>query len=85
MPTPDEVPTLDLGGEAAARRVGWGFISLYALAFISTSLVFLAPLLVSLALKVNSLVGSSRHRTACRSSPGSAPCWRWSGTRSSAG
>jgi MFS family permease len=57
MPTPDEVPTLDLGGGAAARRVGWGFISLYALAFISTSLVFLAPLLVSLALKVNSLVG----------------------------
>jgi MFS family permease len=57
MPTPDEVPTLDLGGEPAARRVGWGFISLYALAFISTSLVFLAPLLVSLALKVNSLVG----------------------------
>ena len=57
MPTPDEVPTLDLGAEAAARRVGWGFISLYALAFISTSLVFLAPLLVSLALKVNSLVG----------------------------
>ena len=57
MPTPDEVPTLDLGGEAAAQRVGWGFISLYALAFISTSLVFLAPLLVSLALKINSLVG----------------------------
>ena len=57
MPTPDEVPTLDLEGEAAAQRVGWGFISLYALAFISTSLVFLAPLLVSLALKINSLVG----------------------------
>ena len=57
MPTPDEVPTLDLRGEAAAHRVGWGFISLYALAFISTSLVFLAPLLVSLALKINSLVG----------------------------
>ena len=57
MPTPDEAPTLDLGGEPAAHRVGWGFISLYALAFISTSLVFLAPLLVSLALKVNSLVG----------------------------
>ena len=60
MPTPDEVPTLDLGGEAAARRVRWGFISLYALAFISTSLVFLAPLLVSLALKINSLVGIER-------------------------
>jgi MFS family permease len=34
-----------------------GFIALYTLAFISTSLLFLAPLLVTLALKVNSLVG----------------------------
>jgi MFS family permease len=42
---------------AAAQRVGWGFIALYTLAFISTSLLFLAPLLVTLALKVNSLVG----------------------------
>jgi hypothetical protein len=33
---------------AAAHRVGWGFISLYTLAFISTSLLFLAPLLVTL-------------------------------------
>jgi len=41
----------------AEHRVGWGFISLYTLAFISTSLLFLAPLLVTLALKVNSLVG----------------------------
>jgi MFS family permease len=41
----------------AAYRVGWGFISLYTLAFMSTSLVFIAPLLVTLALKVNSLVG----------------------------
>ena len=39
------------------ERVGWGFVSLYTLAFISTSLLFLAPLLVTLALKVNSLVG----------------------------
>jgi MFS family permease len=38
-------------------EVGWGFISLYTLAYISTSLLFLAPLLVTLALKVNSLVG----------------------------
>ena len=38
-------------------RVGWGFISRYALASMGTSLVFLAPLLVTLALKVNSLVG----------------------------
>jgi MFS family permease len=39
------------------RRVGWGFISLYTLAYMSTSLLFLAPVLVTLALKVNSLVG----------------------------
>jgi MFS family permease len=44
----------------AARRVGWGFISLYTLAYISTSLLFIAPLLVTLALKVNSLVGIER-------------------------
>ena len=42
---------------AADHRVGWGFISLYTLAQMGTSLVFLAPLLVTLALKVNSLVG----------------------------
>jgi len=41
----------------AEYRVGWGFISLYTLAFMSTSLLFIAPLLVTLALKVNSLVG----------------------------
>ena len=41
----------------AAHRVGWGFISLYMLAYMSTCLVFLAPVLVTLALKVNSLVG----------------------------
>ena len=45
---------------APAHRVGWGFITLYTLAFISTSLLFLAPLLVTLALKVNSLVGIER-------------------------
>ncbi len=39
------------------RRVGWGFISLYALAFMSTSVLFLPPLLVTLPLKINSLVG----------------------------
>jgi MFS family permease len=42
------------------NRVGGGFITLYALAYIGTSLVFIAPLLVSLALKVNSLVGIDR-------------------------
>ncbi len=38
-------------------RVGWGFISLYALSFTGNALVFIAPLLVTLALKVNDLVG----------------------------
>jgi len=47
-------------GPLAAHRVGGGFISLYALAFMSTSLLFIAPLLVTLALKVNSLVGIER-------------------------
>lgn len=41
----------------ARRRVGRLFIALYTLAYLGCSLLFLAPLLVSLALKVNSLVG----------------------------
>jgi MFS family permease len=41
----------------AGDRVGWGFISLYATAYMGTVLLFLAPLLVSLSLKVTSLVG----------------------------
>ena len=40
-----------------AERVSWGFIALYTLAFLGTCLVLIAPLLVTLALKVNSLVG----------------------------
>ncbi|MDQ6945474.1 MAG: MFS transporter [Actinomycetota bacterium] len=42
---------------AEAHRVGWGFISLYTLAFMSINLLFLAPILVTLPLRVNSLVG----------------------------
>lgn len=41
----------------AVHPVGWGFILRYTLAYMGTCLVFLAPLLVTLALKVNSLVG----------------------------
>ena len=40
--------------------VGWGFVALYALAYVGTILLFLAPLLVSLSLKVNALVGTER-------------------------
>src|SRR4051812_10304739 len=39
------------------RRVGPGFIARYAAAFMGTSLVLVAPLLVSLALKVNAIAG----------------------------
>jgi len=46
--------------EPKPRPVGWGFISLYTLAYMSTSLLFLAPVLVTLALKVSSLVGIER-------------------------
>jgi MFS family permease len=42
---------------AAPSRVGWGFIALYACSYTGGSLLFLAPLLVSLALKVRDLVG----------------------------
>ncbi len=44
-------------GPRTVRRVGWGFIVLYTAAYLGTTLVLIAPLLVTLALKVNSLVG----------------------------
>jgi MFS family permease len=44
----------------AVNRVGWGFISLYTLAYLGTTLILIAPVLVTLALKVNSLVGIER-------------------------
>jgi MFS family permease len=45
---------------APVERVGWGFIALYAAAYIGAILLFLAPLLVSLSLKINTLVGIDR-------------------------
>jgi hypothetical protein len=44
-------------GPPAPRRAGWGFFSPYALASVSTSLLFPAPLLVTLAWKVSSFAG----------------------------
>ncbi len=44
--------------------VGWTFIAAYAAAYFATSLVFIAPLLVTLALKVNSLVGAEEAATS---------------------
>ena len=46
--------------ESAIPRVGRVFICLYTLAYMGTILLFLAPLLVSLALKINSLVGTEQ-------------------------
>lgn len=48
---------LEPQSEPAPGRVGWRFVTLYALSYTGGSLLFLAPLLVSLALKVNDLVG----------------------------
>ena len=45
---------------APTQRVGPRFVWLYAAAFTGTCLVLVAPLLVTLALKVNSLVGAER-------------------------
>src|SRR4051794_9721229 len=42
---------------APRGRVGWGFVTLYTLSYLGTSLLFIAPLVVTLALKVNDLVG----------------------------
>jgi MFS family permease len=53
-PTPASSPAAALPSQTP---VGWVFIALYMLAYTGTALLFLAPLLVSLALKVNSLVG----------------------------
>jgi MFS family permease len=70
MPRQSAIRSSD-GGTTAARhpasveddgadlpRVGWAFVARYTLAFISTCLVLIAPLLVTLALKVNTLVGA---------------------------
>jgi MFS family permease len=40
--------------------VSWGFIALYTAAFMSSILLLIAPLLVTLALKIESLVGIER-------------------------
>lgn len=38
-------------------RVGWGFVALYVSAYMGTCLVLIAPVLVTLSLKVKTLVG----------------------------
>jgi MFS family permease len=60
LPRAAAVPDSLLGipvGTRPTHQVGRGFISLYTLSFTGGSLVLIAPLLVTLALKVNDLVG----------------------------
>ena len=57
---PDPSEPTALSGRPASRPVGRGFIALYTLAYASSCLMLIAPLLVTLALKVNSLVGIDR-------------------------
>jgi hypothetical protein len=71
-------------GSPSAHLVGWGFISLYALAYMSTSLLFVAPLLVSLPLKVNSLVGIKQAPNSLALIAGPVPCRQWWAIRCSA-
>ena len=49
-----------VAGSSAAHRVGPGFVTLYALAYGGTWLALLPPLLVTLTLKLNDLVGTER-------------------------
>lgn len=56
-PQQDRLPTASDSVAAEPEPVGWRFVSLYALSYAGGALLFLAPLLVSLALKVNDLVG----------------------------
>lgn len=51
---------LDRTSRDTSQRVGWAFVASYAAAYLATSLVFIAPLLVTLALKIDSLVGGDR-------------------------
>jgi MFS family permease len=63
MPEPVHRSAGDAASErrsSAEDRVGWGFISLYTLAYLGTTVQLLAPVLVTLALKINALVGSDR-------------------------
>lgn len=80
------VDGISLAGQPGSDpRVSPGFVALYALAYISTSLLSLAPLLVTLALKVNSFgrngAGSqqsvARGRGRCSAGRSASSSRRW--------
>lgn len=55
---PDNEPVrVAAATDPVPRGVGWVFVALYTLSYLGTCLLFIAPLAVTLALKVNDLVG----------------------------
>ncbi|QWZ07293.1 hypothetical protein KRR39_17750 [Nocardioides panacis] len=72
-------------GSPTQERVGRGFVALYAAAYMGAILLFLAPLLVSLSLKVSSLVGIDRAPTSLSLVAGTGALLAMFATRSSAG
>lgn len=60
LPLSDATAANSSNSSQTMPPVGWRFVALYALAYTGTVLLFLAPALVSLALKVNALVGLDR-------------------------
>ncbi len=57
---PEPRVSIPLAPPEPPPRVTKRFIAFYTLAYLSTTLLFIAPLLVTLALKINSLVGIER-------------------------
>ena len=57
---PEVLGFIGQSSTAAQQPVSGRFVVLYALAYIGTILLFLAPLLVSLSLKINALVGTEQ-------------------------
>ncbi|SES48986.1 Sugar transporter [Pedococcus cremeus] len=52
-----DMSTATVRAPTPQAHVGWGFVTLYTLSYLGTCLLFIAPLAVTLALKVNDLVG----------------------------
>src|SRR3954449_12691080 len=61
---PEVLGFIGQSSTAAQPPVSGRFVVLYALAYIGTILLFLAPLLVSLSLKINALVGTEQAPTS---------------------
>ena len=59
-PSTNNAPAGAVPDHGPTAHAGARFVALYALAYIGAILLFLAPLLVSLSLKVNALVGTDR-------------------------